>query len=178
MTPLSLSILYIPAHPPIVYPPNKHLSRNHISLTYRRCYQSLMLLSEVTRSGTGNYGQGRGTRTVGPYCGHTTTTMPFQVRVLAMEMWKRRIYLLTHTNNPLFIHSPSHHSHYNNVITPTPRHYTPHHTELPYSAAAWKLRPPKTEGQRTWADGLGFRYFLILQLGPNSSGNDCFFIGN
>jgi hypothetical protein len=31
--------------------------------------------------------------------------------------------------------------------------------------------------QRTWADGLGFRYFLILQLGPNSSGNDCFFIG-
>ena len=50
-------------------------------------------------------------------------------------------------------------------------------SELPYSAAAWKLRPPKTDGQHTWADGTGFRYFLILQLGPNSSGNDCFFIG-
>jgi hypothetical protein len=51
-------------------------------------------------------------------------------------------------------------------------------SELPYSAAAWKLRPPKTDkGERTWMDTAGFRYYLILQLGPNSSGNDCFFIG-
>ena len=66
------------------------------------------------------------------------------------------------------------------ILSNSIHHYShPHHplAELPYSAAAWKLRPPKTEGQRTWADGLGFRYFLILQLGPNSSGNDCFFIG-
>ena len=33
------------------------------------------------------------------------------------------------------------------------------------------------KGERNWAEGAGFRYFLILQLGPNSSGNDCFFIG-
>ena len=31
--------------------------------------------------------------------------------------------------------------------------------------------------ERAWPDSDGFRYFLILQMGLNSSNNDCFFIG-
>ena len=57
-------------------------------------------------------------------------------------------------------------------------------SENPCSVALWDIEPMNlVEGDNTLNPGesvgsaRGYRYFLLLQTGPNSSGNNCLFIG-
>jgi hypothetical protein len=56
-------------------------------------------------------------------------------------------------------------------------------SDYPCSTASWKLTPkvparsPAKKGPNDKETDPSYRYFLIVQVGPNSSGNDCLFIG-
>jgi hypothetical protein len=40
-----------------------------------------------------------------------------------------------------------------------------------------QMKSPVCNAQKTWADTQGFRHFMLIQTGPNTSGNDNLLIG-